>query len=88
MLHRLSGNRLLNDSECFGQSALARFNRDLLGQDGVRYVIDAIGFNDIFFPTTTFPPPASNCRGAAPWLAGVPAGTTACLAAVAKGTDK
>lgn len=57
----IAGNRLLNDSECFGQSALARFNRDLLGQDGVRYVIDAIGFNDIFFPGATFPPPASNC---------------------------
>jgi len=33
-----------------GQSGLARFNRDVLGQAGVKYVILALGVNDLLFP--------------------------------------
>jgi lysophospholipase L1-like esterase len=45
----ISGNRVLNDSSCFGQSALARFQRDALSQPGVRAVILLEGINDIGF---------------------------------------
>ena len=45
----ISGNRVLNDSTCFGQSALARFRRDALSQPGVRAVILLEGINDIGF---------------------------------------
>jgi lysophospholipase L1-like esterase len=43
----LGGNRVLNNSACFGQSALARFSRDVLDQPGVRAVIVLEGINDI-----------------------------------------
>lgn len=33
-----------------GQSGLRRFERDVLGQSGVKYVILALGVNDILFP--------------------------------------
>jgi lysophospholipase L1-like esterase len=45
----ISGNRVLNDSPCFGVNALARLDRDVLAQDGVRYVIVLEGINDIGF---------------------------------------
>jgi lysophospholipase L1-like esterase len=47
----ISGSRLLHDVA--GQSALARMDRDVLAQPGAKYVIIAIGTNDIgrtFFP--------------------------------------
>jgi lysophospholipase L1-like esterase len=43
----IGGNRVLHGSACFGQSALARFNRDVLDQPGVRDVIVLEGINDI-----------------------------------------
>ncbi len=42
----INGNRLLSQSH-FGQDALARFDRDVLGQAGVRSVIVLLGINDI-----------------------------------------
>lgn len=39
------GNRLLADG--LGPNALARFDRDMLGQPGVRYVIVLEGINDL-----------------------------------------
>ena len=44
----ISGNRLLHDIA--GPSALERFNRDVLSQDGVRYMIVLEGINDIGWP--------------------------------------
>lgn len=58
------GNRLLNDSpqqagspfgEALGQAGLARFERDVLAQAGVRYVIVGLGINDIAFPGSLTP---------------------------------
>lgn len=43
----ISGNRLLRDSPCFGEDALDRFERDVLGQPGVGTVIVLEGINDI-----------------------------------------
>lgn len=48
----ISGNRVLNDSPCFGVSALARFDRDVLSQTGVKDVIMLEGINDIGFSQT------------------------------------
>ena len=45
----ISGNRVLNDSSCFGQRALTRFQRDALSQPGVKAVILLEGINDIGF---------------------------------------
>ena len=44
----LSGNRLLRPG--FGVSALARFDRDVLSHDGVRWLTVLLGINDITFP--------------------------------------
>ena len=41
----ISGNRLLQDGA--GQSALARFDRDVLSLPGVRYLVVFIGVNDL-----------------------------------------
>ncbi len=58
------GNQLLSDSPqqqgspfgaALGQSGLARFERDVLSQDGVKYVIIALGINDIAFPGSLTP---------------------------------
>ena len=58
------GNRLLNDSPqqpgspfgaALGQSGLARFERDVLAQAGVRYVIVGLGINDIAIPGSITP---------------------------------
>jgi lysophospholipase L1-like esterase len=43
----ISGNRLLHDGA--GVSALARFDRDVLSQPGVKWVIVMLGINDIGF---------------------------------------
>ncbi len=48
----IGGNRLLSDSPsdfgmAFGESALARFDRDVLGQAGVEYLVVFMGINDI-----------------------------------------
>jgi lysophospholipase L1-like esterase len=61
------GNRLLYDSPKsannpfgagLGQAGLARFERDVLAQTGVRYVIVGLGINDILFPAFPFTPPS------------------------------
>lgn len=44
----ISGNRLLHDVD--GVNALARFDRDVLSQDGVKYLIVLEGINDIGWP--------------------------------------
>ena len=60
------GNRLLNDSPrqasnpfgpILGQAGLARFERDVLAQSGVKYVLVCLGVNDILFPAFPFTPP-------------------------------
>lgn len=45
----LSGNRLLEDSDCCGDSALSRFRHDVLAQPAVRTVIVSQGLNDLGF---------------------------------------
>ncbi|MFD7161514.1 SGNH/GDSL hydrolase family protein [Kribbella sp. NPDC059898] len=45
----LSGNRVLEDSDCCGDSALSRFRRDVLDQPSVRTVIVSQGLNDLGF---------------------------------------
>jgi lysophospholipase L1-like esterase len=51
--HGISGNRLLLDS--LGPNAMARFERDVLGQPGVRYVIILEGVNDLGMATRDGP---------------------------------
>lgn len=53
----ISGNRVLNDSVCFGVNAQARFFRDVAERSGARYVIMLEGINDIGFSQT----PDSGC---------------------------
>lgn len=60
------GNRLLNDSpvkaaggrfgSVLGQAGLTRFDRDVLAQSGVEYVIVGLGINDIAMPGSLTPP--------------------------------
>ena len=45
----ISGNRVLNNSLCFGVDAEARLDRDVLAQAGVHFVILLEGINDIGF---------------------------------------
>jgi lysophospholipase L1-like esterase len=62
----IAGNRLLFDSASptgpadpnpqWGESALNRFDRDVLDQAGAEHVIVFIGLNDIAGPGTFFPP--------------------------------
>jgi lysophospholipase L1-like esterase len=58
------GNRLLSDSPpelrsrlgaALGQAGLTRFERDVLSQPGVKYVIVALGVNDILMPGSFTP---------------------------------
>jgi lysophospholipase L1-like esterase len=57
------GNRLLSDSPgqatpygpALGEAGLARFERDVLDQAGVKYVFVALGINDIAFPGSLTP---------------------------------
>jgi lysophospholipase L1-like esterase len=60
------GNRLLRDSPknpdnpfgaALGESGLARFERDVLTQPGVKYVFIGLGINDILFPAFPFVSP-------------------------------
>ncbi|MGE5293117.1 MAG: SGNH/GDSL hydrolase family protein [Micromonosporaceae bacterium] len=53
----ISGNRILNDSPCFGVNAQARFTRDAAARTGARYVVLLEGINDIGFSQT----PNSGC---------------------------
>jgi lysophospholipase L1-like esterase len=46
----ISGNRVLNDSSCFGVNALARFDSDVIGRADAREVVVMEGINDIGFP--------------------------------------
>ncbi|MGX9774942.1 SGNH/GDSL hydrolase family protein [Janthinobacterium aestuarii] len=50
----ISGARLLSDG--MGDNALARFERDVLTQPGVRTVVVLLGINDISWPGTAFAP--------------------------------
>jgi lysophospholipase L1-like esterase len=50
----IGGNRVLNDSACFGEKATSRFERDALAQPDVRTVILLEGINDIGFPHFAF----------------------------------
>lgn len=50
----ISGGRLLSDG--MGENALARFERDVLAQPGVRSVVVLLGINDISWPGTAFAP--------------------------------
>ncbi|UQV46753.1 SGNH/GDSL hydrolase family protein [Janthinobacterium lividum] len=52
----ISGARLLADG--MGDNALARFERDVLAQPGVRTVVVLLGINDISWPGTAFAPQA------------------------------
>ena len=54
----IGGNRILHDASGnvrFGVSALARFDRDVLAQPGVRYVIVLEGINDLGHAGTSAP---------------------------------
>jgi lysophospholipase L1-like esterase len=72
------GNRLLNDSPVqaaggqfgavLGQAGLTRFERDVLSQAGVKYVIVGLGINDIVFPGSLTP--ATESIGAESVIAG------------------
>jgi lysophospholipase L1-like esterase len=58
------GNRILHPTEpvfdnLFGPAALARFDRDVLAQAGVAYVIVLLGINDIGHPGSSAGAPAS-----------------------------
>ncbi|MEU4198287.1 SGNH/GDSL hydrolase family protein [Kribbella sp. NPDC026611] len=62
----LGGNRLLQDSTCYGERGLIRFQRDVLSQPGARTALVLMGINDIGYPelpampcTTPNPPVTS-----------------------------
>jgi lysophospholipase L1-like esterase len=61
----ISGNRVLNDSACFGVNAQARFLSDVAARTGARYVILLEGINDIGFsqtsPTNVYPGTQFGC---------------------------
>jgi lysophospholipase L1-like esterase len=48
----ISGNRLLNDSPCYGDALVRRFGRDVLDHAGVKTAILLVGINDINFSST------------------------------------
>ncbi|GLW32088.1 SGNH/GDSL hydrolase family protein [Actinoplanes regularis] len=64
----VSGNRLLHDpnppagnpavayAAYFGQSALRRFDRDMLAQPGAEFLVVLLGVNDLGHPGTAAPP--------------------------------
>ncbi|KUL32297.1 SGNH/GDSL hydrolase family protein [Actinoplanes awajinensis] len=64
----VSGNRLLHDpnppagspavayAAYFGQSALRRFDRDVVAQPGAAYLVVLLGVNDLGHPGTSAPP--------------------------------
>ncbi|MEU7875554.1 FAD-dependent monooxygenase [Dactylosporangium sp. NPDC049140] len=45
----IAGNRVLRETDGLGAGALARFDRDVLGRPGVRWVVLSEGLNDLFF---------------------------------------
>jgi len=54
----IGGNRILHDAASnvqFGVNALARFNRDVLAQPGVQYVVVLEGINDLGHAGTSAP---------------------------------
>jgi lysophospholipase L1-like esterase len=54
----IGGNRILHDAATniqFGVNALARFNRDVIAQSGVKYVIVLEGINDLGHAGTSAP---------------------------------
>jgi lysophospholipase L1-like esterase len=54
----IGGNRILHDAVSnvrFGVNGLARFDRDVLAQPGIRYVIVLEGINDLGHPGTSAP---------------------------------
>ena len=54
----IGGNRILHDAAAnvrFGVNALARFDRDVLAQPGVKYVIVLEGINDLGHPGSSAP---------------------------------
>ena len=57
----ISGNNLHESSVCFGQSGLARMQRDVFEQPGVRDVIVDEGVNDITQPRESSSAPAYEC---------------------------
>jgi lysophospholipase L1-like esterase len=57
----ISGNRILNDSACFGVNAQQRIDRDVLAQDGVQFVILLEGINDIGFSAVPAVGPIGAC---------------------------
>jgi lysophospholipase L1-like esterase len=71
----IGGNRILHDGGAgvrvqFGESALARFDRDVIAQAGVRYVVVLLGINDIGHPGTPGVP-SSEDAGAAEIVSGL-----------------
>ena len=68
----IGGNRILHDAKSnvrFGVSALARFDRDVLAQPGVRYLIILEGINDLGHAGTSAP--ASETVSAEDLIAGM-----------------
>lgn len=59
----ISGGRLLSNG--MGESALARFDRDVLAQPRLRAAIVLIGINDISWPGTAFDPQGTTPEAAA-----------------------
>jgi lysophospholipase L1-like esterase len=54
----IGGNRILHDATsnvAFGVNALARFDRDVLAQPGVKYVVVLEGINDLGHPGSSAP---------------------------------
>lgn len=56
----IAGNRLLNDSPCYGRKLVGRFDNDALNAPGVRAVVVLIGINDINF-SAVHPSPGLDC---------------------------
>jgi lysophospholipase L1-like esterase len=46
----LNGNKVLNDSACYGEKGTTRFRRDVSGQPGAGTAIVLLGVNDILHP--------------------------------------
>jgi lysophospholipase L1-like esterase len=68
----IGGNRILHDASGnvrFGVNALARFDRDVLAQPGVKYVIVLEGINDLGHPGSSAP--ASETVSAEDLIAGL-----------------
>ncbi|MGM7646592.1 SGNH/GDSL hydrolase family protein [Nocardia sp. JW2] len=51
----IGGNTIISDSPWYGESALRRFDRDVLAQDGARTVVMLGGLNDIGFSEVDLP---------------------------------